>query len=648
MNLITIYKDKRFQIYALLVAMCFVFYGNTIKNYYSEDDYRVTSDFRRKNTLVEKGFDGIKEIFKSRYSDTKIEDLEVKYGYRPVARATFAVEWALWGQNPHNGHIINILIYCLTTCLLYFVLSRSVFRNKDPLYPLLTTLLFIAHPIHTEVVASLKNREELLSFLFGLLFISFNWKLFSTKNIIYMWLALSSLILSVLSKETGIIYLVIAPLIIFFFHAESKRDLTLKERVSYTVMLLILLTIYVIYREWDYSIIAMLLSIVALWVNKKWYPSLTIFFSLSVIIFFVTWALPEASLDAAKSGKYFWANPLFGNPTLSERAGMVLNTLLFDLKLLFYPHPLGFYYGYNVIPLTGIFSGRALLSLAIVIGLLYAVIKQYKKQPIVAFTIIFFFFSIAPFVNIFAFNGITADRVLYAPSLAFCIGLTLVLFKLKGLLKDNTNRVLYFATAIICFVYLIKVVTRNQDWENYYTLYGKGARDFPNSAKANSMYATLLYDSVDLEKNIDRKKELIKEAIKHFEVSLKVYPGYPESLNALGTIYYKLGKYDKALFYYKKNYDLNPDYTPVYVNVGSVYQMLSDYKNAKYFYKIALEKDKKYPTVYLNMYDLYNSENKPDSALYILKLAIQNGVKDGEIINLLNNPSGNEKTIPVK
>ncbi|MEZ4889875.1 MAG: glycosyltransferase family 39 protein [Crocinitomicaceae bacterium] len=38
--------------------------------------------------------------------------------------------------------------------------------EKNILFAAVATLLFTVHPIHTEVVASLKNRDELLAFLF--------------------------------------------------------------------------------------------------------------------------------------------------------------------------------------------------------------------------------------------------------------------------------------------------------------------------------------------------------------------------------------------------------------------------------------------------------------------------------------------------
>jgi hypothetical protein len=73
----------------------------------------------------------------------------------------------LFGQNPHISHFINILLYIITIWLIYR-LFQILFGHLHPLFPLIACLLFLAHPTHTEVVTSLKNRDELLSFLLSL------------------------------------------------------------------------------------------------------------------------------------------------------------------------------------------------------------------------------------------------------------------------------------------------------------------------------------------------------------------------------------------------------------------------------------------------------------------------------------------------
>ena len=58
----------------------------------------------------------------------------------------------------------NILLFALT-CAVVFLLLRRLFQKHHPLLPLLATALFTVHPVHTEVVANIKSRDEILSFL---------------------------------------------------------------------------------------------------------------------------------------------------------------------------------------------------------------------------------------------------------------------------------------------------------------------------------------------------------------------------------------------------------------------------------------------------------------------------------------------------
>ena len=106
---------------------------------------------------------GIPEILTSRY----VQSEDQQYGYRPIAEITFAIEHQVFGLNPMLSHLVNLFFYLIIGLLIFYFLVSS-FTSQHWSIHLIITLLFLAHPIHTEVVASLKNREELLSFMFGL------------------------------------------------------------------------------------------------------------------------------------------------------------------------------------------------------------------------------------------------------------------------------------------------------------------------------------------------------------------------------------------------------------------------------------------------------------------------------------------------
>jgi hypothetical protein len=119
-----------------------------------------------KNKIVTKGISAIPKIMVTAYragAQDRQESL-----YRPLSVAMFAIEWQLSPNNPLPGHLINILLYTLTGFLLYKIL-RKWFPEKHAFIIFAIAALYISHPLHTEVIANIKSRDEILGFLFALL-----------------------------------------------------------------------------------------------------------------------------------------------------------------------------------------------------------------------------------------------------------------------------------------------------------------------------------------------------------------------------------------------------------------------------------------------------------------------------------------------
>lgn len=138
----------------IIVAFCFLIYSNSLFNGYNMDDELVTRNHR----LTSKGVCAIPEIFTSPYYQ---DDMGYAYEYRPVVLATFAIEHSLFGDNPFVSHLFNLLLYAACCVLLYKVL-QSLSSTFTPVFSLAVALLFASHPSHTEVVSSIKNRDEIL------------------------------------------------------------------------------------------------------------------------------------------------------------------------------------------------------------------------------------------------------------------------------------------------------------------------------------------------------------------------------------------------------------------------------------------------------------------------------------------------------
>ncbi|MCS6906237.1 MAG: glycosyltransferase family 39 protein, partial [Bacteroidia bacterium] len=182
---------------------------------------------------TQKGFAGIPDIltkdsFHGRHGDRSYYS---RY-YRPLSLVTFAIEHGLWGDIPAISHIINMLLYEVTCIILWLILKNYFFPYSSDL-PLFITLLFAVHPIHTEVVANIKGRDEILSLLFAMaaLFCSFIY--IQKRNFFNLVLVIITFFLALLSKENAVTFVGIIPVALYFF-----SNLRLRKILKFSLILL--------------------------------------------------------------------------------------------------------------------------------------------------------------------------------------------------------------------------------------------------------------------------------------------------------------------------------------------------------------------------------------------------------------------------
>ena len=221
----------RIYVYLCIVFACFIFYGNTLKLNYAFDDMIVITG----NQFTKAGFSGIPDIFTTDlFTGFRGKDKNMVAGgrYRPLSIVTFAVEYQFFGANPMVSHLINIILLFLTGILLYRVfLQLLVLKGIPPdprkwyiSVPFLATLFFIGHPVHTEAVANIKGRDEILSLLLVLVALKLILDYLAKNKLQNIVLAGTSFFLALLSKENAITFLVIIPMTIWFFTKFSFKD----------------------------------------------------------------------------------------------------------------------------------------------------------------------------------------------------------------------------------------------------------------------------------------------------------------------------------------------------------------------------------------------------------------------------------------
>src|ERR1700722_14314645 len=145
-------KKLKTSLGLVIAVFAFILYAQTISYNYVNDDVFLI----QKNDHVKNGFLGIPSIIKSDYwngTNIGIHDAI----YRPASIIMFVIEWQIFPNNPQLSHLMNVIVYALS-CWFLFLLLCQLFEKQNLIIPFICSLLYIAHPIHTEVVCYIKSR----------------------------------------------------------------------------------------------------------------------------------------------------------------------------------------------------------------------------------------------------------------------------------------------------------------------------------------------------------------------------------------------------------------------------------------------------------------------------------------------------------
>ena len=146
---------------------------------------------------------------------------QVPYGYyRPVVTLSYVLDAQLWGLEPRGFHLTNLLLHATNCVLVALLLARcGVGRGAS----MGGALLFAVHPIHTENVAWISGRTDLMAFLWtaaAFLLHSARGRRPRTSAALRV-LAVTAFALALLSKEMS---LVLVPWLMLFERLSAGRS----------------------------------------------------------------------------------------------------------------------------------------------------------------------------------------------------------------------------------------------------------------------------------------------------------------------------------------------------------------------------------------------------------------------------------------
>jgi tetratricopeptide (TPR) repeat protein len=542
--------NKNSYQYCMLFILIFLVYGRTIWFDFNLDDTIITDAINEKIKTVNDLF----SIFKLSYNNTD---------YRPIVLFSFGIENLIFGSlQPSISHFINIILFFLIT-LAALQLFKALFDpNKNSLI-FVAIVLFCVLPVNSEVVCSIKCRDNLISMLFGLYSSLFFIRFLEKERLNYLFLLISVLFtfLGILSKMDAIGFVFFN---LFYYIYCYKKDW--KAILYYSLCIIIITNI----------------------VNE----------------------LSQNALFAEENSKYiglttFTENPLSTSNLIGFKLIAFVNTIYYYFTRLVPISDFRYYYGYNYLKVLStdtisFYCGLVILILFIL--LLIRFIINNNKVGVIGILGLFL-------TSIYALNlfipvaGIIADRYIFIASLFFCLLLSYFLFKISNFLKKEIYLLSMILTILLFFIVTTSI--RVGAWKNIYTLIKTDAPKLTSSYEAMRIASSVYmseYEKTNDEEEV--KQELQQKCIFYAEKGIEVYPKNYLLHQFLGQYYFKFNKPDKSLEHLHISLKNDSSKTS-YFYLGDIHYSIKNLDSALYYYKAALKKNPSSPVLINNISTVY-------------------------------------------
>lgn len=486
---------------------CFL-YLNTLTHGFAYDDTFFNTE------PAYRSLTGIPLALKSSYnSQNPLSGL-----YRPLPTISFILTYVFFGNSAFSFHAGNILLYGIICSLIYVLLYKTLLFNKQISF--LVSILFTVLPIHTEVVANIKSRDELCSILF----------------LILMWMTYEK------AQQKHLIWLVVSSF--FFFFALLSKETTI-------VFPFIMIAWTLLRKSFQWKSVISTVS----------------FFGLVSVLYYVIRSMFRiAPLTAQYEVSYDFNPMLFLSPV--ERLFSSLTILSIYIEKTIIPFSLSASYHFShFTPISNPFVQWSWVVGCITILLIITVtLWRFSKKDIVVLGSILFVVTYLPISQLLRPGGdAVAERWMFIPSLG-------LLMMIIGLVYNaiSQKKILYIFIFIVLLLYSFITIKRNPVWTNNKTLFTSMTQDAPYSmrghvllgnhylsiehdfenAKRQADLASAIYPQSSSLNNLQAKLSLIQGDIlaahNYLLESSRIDPTLVETDSLWVQYYYQVGNVEQA------------------------------------------------------------------------------------------------------
>lgn len=538
---------------ALVALLAAIVYANSLKNNFAFDDVGIVENNPHVVDLQ------WTTIWHSNYWP-KVEGVQPDALYRPLTLWTYLANQAIAPGVAWTFHLVNVLLHCLVTVLMMMLTWRIL---GDRLVAIIAGVLFAAHPLHTEVVANVVGRAELLAASWSLLMLLIFLPsrpiadapapvVSARTPLIQMGVIALTTIAGILARvvivpnrtiavvEGAALGLAAGLLLALLIGAFQKNDQPQGLRPWWHGLLVAACFVLGLLCKETPVTLTLAVVLIDAWRFFQWRketrPSIWAWFSTQAVRYYAPLALAVACYTRARINAgglmsraemvHRVVNPLIEATTM-ERVITPFTLLAKYILLTLWPvHLSADYSAPSLVPTANPFMGNsfqppAIFGILICVLLIVLSIHLWKKKPQFLLLAGFSVLSYMLVANYVRIGTIFGERLFYWPSVFVLIILAWGTVEFgRYCLTAYTQQIspLFFrgvsATLLVAAVALMsaRTIQRNPDWTDNISLAISTARDNPNSGKACSWAGSILLAS-DNPAYHDFGKQLVERAV---------------------------------------------------------------------------------------------------------------------------------------